>query len=225
MISKRVLYLMLAFSVLVFVCGAAAAFAAESSSNTYRFQFDDGNLGQSGTTFADASELATPGGSSAADPRKVYRVEDLENYGSFGVDPSALQAFNSSDWITAGDCTYKQQDDDPHWSSQSISVHGWWIKAFDSTCPTYANVDTYLQGYWCPFGVNCQYVAVAEDSRDVKEGGGRGRRGNARHGCSSTTPVSYRGALDVDLIDQSDPSGLTYSKVKVLNCYPAGQDG
>lgn len=42
------------------------------------------------------------------------RVEDLESYGSFGVDPSAFHAFNSSDWFTAGDCTYKQQVDDPH---------------------------------------------------------------------------------------------------------------
>ena len=33
--------------------------------------------------------------------------------------------------------------------------------------------------------------------------------------------ISYRGAVDVDLINQSDPGGLTYSPEVGVNCYPA----
>ena len=50
---------------------------------------------------------------------------------------------------------------------------------------------------------------------------GSGRRGNARNGCSGSTLVSYRGAVDVDLIGQSDPGGWTYSAEVGRSCYPA----
>ena len=33
--------------------------------------------------------------------------------------------------------------------------------------------------------------------------------------------ISYRGAVDVDLINQSDPGGLTYAPEVGVNCYPA----
>ena len=67
----------------------------------------------------------------------------------------------------------------------------------------------------------CSHMTIASDSRDVRAGGGSGRRGNARNGCSSSALVSYRGAVDVDLIGQSDPPGLTYSNKFDYNCHPA----
>ncbi len=42
-------------------------------------------------SLADASELATPSDLSSVDPRNVYSVEDLEQYGTFRADPSVTR--------------------------------------------------------------------------------------------------------------------------------------
>lgn len=43
----------------------------------------------------------------------------------------------------------------------------------------------------------------------------------ASNSCVNSSLISYRGAVDVDLINQSDPGGLTYSPEVGVNCYPA----
>lgn len=171
---------------------------------------------------SDAAELAKLRDLSSVDPGKVYDASDLQKYGYFGEAPPVVQPLATSGWITAGNCVYAQAVDNPHWSDNytTISVHGWWLKLSGSTCPTYANVDTHLQAYYCN-AYGCSFVTIASDSRDVQAGGGGGRRGNARSGCSSSNLISYRGAADVDLIGQSDPGGWTYSPHVGLNCYPA----
>jgi hypothetical protein len=123
--------------------------------------------------------------------------------------------------ITAGSCTYRQAIDDPHISSTAplaASVHGWWIKV-SGTCPSKANVDTYLQGYWCDI-YGCRWITVASASADVYAGGGSGNRVTARRTCSSNKTVGWRGYVDVDLIGVSDPAGYTYSTIKNLACEP-----
>jgi hypothetical protein len=124
--------------------------------------------------------------------------------------------------ITAGSCTYRQAIDNPHISSTApaaASVHGWWLKV-SGTCPSKANVDTYLQGYWCDqFG--CRWITVASGSADVYAGGGSGNRVTARRTCSATNKlVGWRGFVDVDLIGVSDPAGYTYSPPVNLYCTP-----
>ncbi len=124
--------------------------------------------------------------------------------------------------ITAGSCTYKQAIDDPHISSTpptTASVHGWWLRV-SGTCPSKANVDVYLQGYWCDI-YGCRWITVASGSSDVYAGGGSGRRATARKTCSSTArTVGWRGFVDVDLIGVSDPAGYTYSAIRNLPCSP-----
>jgi hypothetical protein len=123
--------------------------------------------------------------------------------------------------ITAGSCTYKQAIDDPHISSTAptaASVHGWWLKV-SGTCPSKANVDVYLQGWWCDF-LGCRWSTVASDSADVSTGGGSGNRVTARWTCSSTKTVGWRGFVDVDLNGVSDPAGYTYSTIRDLACSP-----
>ena len=222
MIRKRFVHLLVAIVALMLICGEATAIATTKAPKTDQIWLADGAPEPPNPSLADASELATLGDLSSVDPRNVYSVEDLEQYGTFSADPSALLALNSSGWITAGNCTYQQHVDDPHWSDgeTTISVHGSWLKRPGSSCPTYANVDTYLQANWCNL-FDCSYVTIASDSRDVRAGGGSGRRGNARNGCSSDSLVGYRGAVDIDLIGQSDPPGLTYSKKLEYPCYPA----
>lgn len=221
MIRKRFVQLLVAVVTLTLVNIETTALATTEAPGTDQTWLDDGAPEPPNPSFADASELATLRNLSSVDPRKVYSVEDLEQYGTFSAGTSHLMAENSSGWITAGNCTYRQRVDDPHWSNNntSISVHGYWQKRSGSSCPTFANVDTYLQANWCnPFG--CSYVTIDSDSRDVKAGGGSGWRGNARNGCSDSRLVSYRGAVDIDLIGQNDPPGLTYSKKLDFNCWP-----
>lgn len=228
MIRKRLLHLLIAIAVLTLVNGETTAFAADTAPDSDQTWADDGTPEPPNSGFADASELANLRDLSSVDPRNVYRVEDLERYGTFrphsfaSADASAPQALYESEWISAGNCTYKQRGDDPHWSDgkTTISVHGWWIKKPGTSCPKYANVDTYLQAKWCnTFG--CSFTTIAEDHRDVRAGGGSGRRGNARNGCSGSDLIAYRGAVDIDLIGQDDPPGLSYSDSYDFNCYPA----
>jgi hypothetical protein len=124
--------------------------------------------------------------------------------------------------ITAGSCTYRQAIDNPHISSSAplaASVHGYW-KSISGTCPSTANVDTYLQAYWCdPFG--CRWTGVASDSGNIRPGGGSGRRVTARRTCSSgSRTVGWRGYVDVDLNGVGDPAGYTYSPPVNLGCVP-----
>lgn len=222
--TSRQLCLLVVIVALMLVSATATAIAAETPSDADEKRLNGGGLEQPNSGFADASELATAIDLTSVDPRNVYRVEDLETYGSFGVAPSTLQALNSSGWITAGNCTYRQHVDNPHWSDgyTKISVHGWWTKKSTSSCPSEANVDISLEAYWCNYVGGCSYINIASNSDDVKAGGGRGWRVNARNGCSSYyILISYRGAVDVDLKGQSDPSGLTYSAEVGRYCYPA----
>jgi hypothetical protein len=124
--------------------------------------------------------------------------------------------------ITAGSCTYRQAIDNPHISStapRATSVHGWWLRV-SGTCPSTANVDTYLQAYWCDqFG--CRWIVVASASGDVGPGGGSGNRITARRTCSSSSKtVGWQGFVDVDLNGVSDPPGYTYSPPVNLTCVP-----
>ena len=157
---------------------------------------------------------------SKLDPKIVIKVADLASSGNFSNAPESFVLMATSGWITAGSCTYRQAVDNPHLSSGTTSVHGWWETSTSSGCPAYSNVDTLLQAFYCNMR-GCSYVTIASDSRDVLAGGGSGRRGNARNSCLNSSLISYRGAVDVDLINQNDPSGLTYSPEVGVNCYPA----
>ena len=127
---------------------------------------------------------------------------------------------------TAGDCTFETKGDNPHKSANDldVSVHGWWNDLSQPDCPTYADVEVRLQGLWCwnpPF--NCAYITLPSESAHNEErykarnlGGGRT---NARHPCASTTEVSFRNVIDVDLVGVGDPSGYEYMYAEVA-CYP-----
>ena len=72
--------------------------------------------------------------------------------------------------ISAGECRYDQRVDRAHRSGTDVSTHGWWVN-LGGTCPAMANVDTYLQAYWCG-SYGCRWVTVSSDSRDVRAGDG-----------------------------------------------------
>jgi hypothetical protein len=165
--------------------------------------------------------VALPMSAQAARPSSAFSKPSAR--GHFAAYPGGIVApMAESGPITAGSCTYKQAIDDPHISStapRAASVHGWWLKV-SGTCPSKANVDTYLQGYWCDI-YGCRWITVASGSADVYAGGGSGNRVTARRTCSSSSKqVGWRGFVDVDLIGVSDPAGYTYSTIRNLYCVP-----
>lgn len=139
--------------------------------------------------------------------------------GHFAPYPgSAAAPMGESGNITAGSCTYRQAIDNPHLSGGDTSIHGWW-RTIAGTCPSLANVDVFLQAFWCdPFG--CRWITVAAGSGDFRPGGGSGRRATARLACATNNLVGWRGFVDVDLIGVADPSGVTISTILNLACSP-----
>lgn len=146
------------------------------------------------------------------------KLSELPADGHFAPDPGPMIAMAQSGVITAGWCRYRQAIDDPHLSGGEASIHGSWIQA-GGICPALANVDTYLQAYWCD-SWGCRWITVDFDSRDIRSGGGRGKRGNARKACATSRYTGWRGVVDVDLIGVNDPAGFTYSASKNLYCAP-----
>jgi hypothetical protein len=123
---------------------------------------------------AAASVGATPT-SAGATPALESAPSVPSSEGHFAPYPgnAAAPTAESGD-ITAGSCTYRQAIDNPHISGGDTSIHGWW-RNIAGTCPALANVDVYLQAFWCdPFG--CLWVTVAFGTGDFLAGGGAGRR-------------------------------------------------
>lgn len=120
--------------------------------------------------------------------------------------------------ITAGSCTYRQAVDDPHPSGSETSAHGWWLM-ISGTCPSTANVEVYLQAYFCG-STGCGWISVASGSGDYSAGGGSGNRATARKACANSSTVGWRAFVDVDLNGVVDPSGYTYSAITNLSCSP-----
>lgn len=139
--------------------------------------------------------------------------------GHFAPYPGSVAAPTAeSGNITAGSCTYRQAIDNPHLSGGDTSIHGWW-RNIAGTCPSLANVDVFLQAFWCDaFG--CRFITVASGTGNFLAGGGSGRRANARLACATTNLVGWRGFVDVDLIGVADPPGFTFSPILNLACSP-----
>lgn len=138
-------------------------------------------------------------------------------------DGGLISPFAVGGVISAGGCSYRQANDNPHISSTAplaASVHGWWQYA-GGTCPSKNNVDVTLQGFFCSVG-GCGWITVASSSVDVVAGtGGTLGRVTARRTCSSGGQlVGFRGLTDVDLISISDPSGVQTSPIVNLMCVP-----
>lgn len=76
-----------------------------------------------------------------------------------------------------------------------------WLK---STCPTFADVEVWLQAYSCNiFGLDCGWDTLEHRESRVREGGGGGRRTTARVWCTLTggPMVAWRNMVDVDVVD------------------------
>ena len=121
-------------------------------------------------------------------------------------------------------CSFTTGADNPHLSSTGFatSAHGWWV-AHSPSCPTYADVEVRLWGYYCgSAGVGpefCFWKFLTSDEKRVKSGGGSGRRTTARNDCTQIQLVGYRSVVDVNLVGQIDGYDQETRYANVL-CYP-----
>lgn len=172
-----------------------------------------------GTATAQPEDSPDPPASASGATPDLETIDEIDlSSGHFAPAPAAITPQATSGVITAGDCRYQQAVDNAHVTRGEASVHGWWL-SWSAGCPSTATTLVHLQAYWCDqFG--CRWITVDSDSRSA--GPGTGKRANARWACASTTQtVGWRGAVDVDLDWQVDPSGLTYSPPQNWSCTPS----
>ena len=167
-----------------------------------------------GIVIADEPPVAPRAGGqyapiSGADTIRVFSVE------------SAIQDILQSH----GPCLYTTRGDYPHISIDdgvdTVSAHGWWVERDGATCPEKATVTVWLEAYFCiDYPYNCLWLKqTPKRSDDVREGGGSGRRVNARFTCVSNNLVGWRIAVDVDIPGQFDPPDVVYEQNNVT-CSP-----
>lgn len=123
-----------------------------------------------------------------------------------------------------GGCDFDTKVDHPHMSSTRIhvSVHGWWV-ANEEDCPSHAWVTVWLKAYYCvnPRLNLCNWYTVGHGRSTVPSYRNSSHRVNARSHCGpATSPVGYRGIVDVDLIGQIDWPDRKHSDFVNFYCNP-----
>ena len=110
-------------------------------------------------------------------PAHAQEPEENESQGSFapypgdGTDGLESDVDDLQDTV-GGSCTYQTRGDNPHRSGNDVSVHGWWkISPASGQCPTHADVEVWLQGWWCGWS-GCWWRTIDSDEKRVRPGGG-----------------------------------------------------
>ena len=117
-------------------------------------------------------------------------------------------------------CDYEGTTDNPHVTNNQASVHVYWVKT-GGTCPETATVTVDLQALFCDMDGDCSWITQETDSGTYKVGPGSGKWATPHKDCAGSNLVAWRGQVDVDLTDFSDPYGYHYGRALDLNCYPA----
>lgn len=120
----------------------------------------------------------------------------------------------------ASTCNYSGKADYPHVSSGEASVHGYWIKN-SGRCPSTATVTVDLQARACSDVFGCVWITQSTASGTFTPGPGTGKWATPHKKCANSSTGGWRGRVDVDLTDWSDPSGYDYSVAVDLACSPA----
>ena len=156
-------------------------------------------------------------------PAHAQEPEENGSQGSFapypgdGTDGLESDVDDLQDTV-GGSCTYQTRGDNPHRSGNDVSVHGWWkISPASGQCPTHADVEVWLQGWWCNEWYGCWWRTIDSDEKRVRPGGGSGRRTNIRELCATFETTGYRNV--VDLVGVGDPGDKEYVIANV-NCRP-----
>lgn len=142
-------------------------------------------------------------------------------YSGSETDTSDEQADAESQALLAS-CPYTTHGDYPHRSGTDVSAHGWWNTSDYSLCPTYADVEVWIQGLWCnnpPW--NCYWVTVAHSESRIRPRNIYGTRTTARRLCVSTATTGFRNVVDVDLVGVDDPADQYVGPPTDVACRPS----
>jgi hypothetical protein len=145
-----------------------------------------------------------------ANLQKAAATASASNAGAAAVTPN----------VSAGSCNYNGVADYPHVTNGEASVHGYWV-VLSGTCPSTAKVTADLQALACSSLFGCTWITQDTRSGTYTPGSGTGHWATPHKTCGSTATVGWRGRVDVDLTNWSDPSGYQYSVERDLACYPA----
>ncbi|MBZ2199678.1 hypothetical protein [Occultella gossypii] len=216
-----------ALSALALLFGALPAQASGGSGESEAAAQEDAL----GLEVVQVEDLPDGGGWASEIPEDAEFVSQAELLGDDSSAPLSdasegaavgIQPMGQGSPITAGECTYRQANDNPHESGGDASVHGWW-RYVSGTCPADANVDIYLQALWRNPNGTLAWLTVDSNSMQLKPGTGeRGRRVNARIPCATQVSTTFRGLTDVDLPGIIDPPGMQESPDVTLSCSPPG---
>ena len=159
-------------------------------------------------------------------PAHAEEPEKGTSSGSFAPysGPEAYGAEMDADYLLeafAQSCNYTTRGDNPRVTRRGneVSVHGWWT-INSGSCPTHADVEVWLQGWYCMEGFGCWWRTINEDEKRIRAGGGAGKRTNVRAFCVSNHVTGFRNVVDVDLVGVSDPPDKLYITANVP-CRPA----
>ncbi|WP_369213095.1 hypothetical protein [Streptomyces flavofungini] len=118
---------------------------------------------------------------------------------------------------SSGIGAFRTMGDNVHFSHQvrgNINAHGWWKSLSGPARGVKAKVTVWLQvkrgGAW---------KTIAEDHKNVYQGGGSGKRAAAAHKCTPYVGLlEFRSVIDVDLIGYPDDSHKKITATQKLGC-------
>lgn len=160
----------------------------------------------------------------------VAEIEQMLNQGigscAGSFAPYSGEGGSASDAQVDGDllplavsCPYTTHGDWVHLSGGDVSGHGWWETNSYSLCPTYADVEVTIQGWWCSW--ICDWVTVAHNEMRIRPKNIYNERTTARRFCVGTDIVGFRSVIDVDLVGVGDPADKFYTQWRDLACRPS----
>lgn len=162
----------------------------------------DSNVSDSGTALIPTADAAV----ALDDPATAHPA-----VAPAGANPPDSTGVSPADYY----CEFLTRYDQVHYSSTAgdVSVHGWWDNV-DCPAGTKAKVTTYLQEYYS----DGSWRTKNTGAKTVYAGGGSANRSNARRTCSGSATVSWRGEVDVDLINISDSNNIGRTPTYNLHC-------
>lgn len=139
-----------------------------------------------------------------------------------GTGQAADSASGSTDQggaSRAAACPFTQYADNVHISSSAFeaSGHGYWTTTNTPSCQARtATITVQLQQYYSDN--SWRNAAAKGKATGVRPGGGAGRRATGRAKCYTSTQVTWRSIVDVDIEGYVDGSTVAVARANTIGC-------